>query len=272
MENIPEMFRRIPPVTKFILAGTMMVSVPTMLGILPAASVVFDPHYAFQGGEIWRVGTAWFYSPSSELFLFMVGMFLLYHSTLNLETNLFDGRSADYAWQITLSAILIMGLNIPLKTAILSRPLLHLLIYRDSCSVKNPSISVLDLVHIPRRYLPWAVLALDAIMDGPLAFCRSLTGVLVAHIWLMLIPRPSVLQTAESKTADDQPKKPLPGWRKYAAAPGWVRKVIPNERDPRGDGGHTTRPGGNVRTLHGGRSMGAGYGLNSGCSRCLVTN
>ncbi|CAE6441412.1 unnamed protein product [Rhizoctonia solani] len=272
MENLPEMFRRIPPVTKFILAATVMVSVPTMVGILPPSSVMFNPQYAFRGKEIWRVATTWFYSPSSEIFLFLTGMLLLYHSTLNLETNLFDGRSADYAWQITLSAILIMCLNVPLKTAILSRPLLHFLVYRDSCSVKNPSISVLDLVHIPRRYLPWVMLALDAIMDGPLAFCRSLTGVLVAHIWLMLIPRPTVLQTAESKTADDQPKKPLPGWRKYAVSPGWVRKVIPNERDSRGDQDRTIRPGGNVRTLHGGRSMGAGYGLSSGCSSCLVTN
>ncbi|KAG8752702.1 hypothetical protein FRC11_008101, partial [Ceratobasidium sp. 423] len=235
MENIPAKLNGIPPVTKFILAATVVVSVPTMLGILPATSVAFDPHYAFHRKEIWRLCTTWFYSPSSEPFLFIAGIFLLYHSALNLETNLFDGRSADYAWQVFISAILIMGLNVPLKTPILSRPLVHFLIYRDSCSVKNPYISVLDLAYIPRRYLPWVMLALDAIMDGPLAFCRSLTGVLVAHIWLMLIPRPSVLQMAESKTSDDQPKKPLPGWRKYANAPSWVRKVIPNERSPRGD-------------------------------------
>ncbi|CAE6507663.1 unnamed protein product [Rhizoctonia solani] len=272
MENIPAKLSRIPPVTKFVLAATMVVSVPTMLGILPISSVVFDPHYAFRRKEIWRLWTTWFYSPSSEVFLFVAGLFLLYHSALNLETNLFDGRSADYAWQVFISAILLMGLNVPLKTGVLSRPLLHLLIYRDSCGVKNPYISVLDLVYIPRRFLPWAMLALDVIMDGPLAFCRSLTGVLVAHIWFMVIPRPNVLQMAEPKTSDDQPKKPLPGWRKYASAPDWVRKIIPNEKGPGGDDNGATRPGGNVRTLHGGRSMGSGYGLNSGCSRCLATN
>ncbi|CCO33316.1 Derlin-1 AltName: Full=18 kDa cold-induced protein [Rhizoctonia solani AG-1 IB] len=243
-----------------------------MLRILPATSVVFDPHYAFERKQIWRLATAWFYTPSSEFFLFAAGIFLLYHSSLNLETNLFEGRSADYAWQVTLSAILTLALNIPLKTHVLSQPLLHLLIYRDSYAVKSPYISVLDLAYIPRRYLPWLMLALDTITGGPLALCRSLTGVLAAHIWMTLIPRPSVLQTAESKTSDDQPKKPLPGWRKYAGAPGWVRKVIPNERRSGGDQGRANRPGGNVRTLHDGRSMGAGYGLNSGCSSCLVTN
>ncbi|KAH7332835.1 Der1-like family-domain-containing protein [Rhizoctonia solani] len=272
MENIPGKLSRTPPVTKFILTATLVVSVPTMLGIIPATSVVFDSHRAFFRKEVWRVCTAWFYSPSSEFFLFLASIFLLYHSAVNLETSLFDDRSADYAWQVVVSAIIIMGMNVPLKTAILSRPLLHFVIYRDSCNVKNPYISVLDLAYIPRQYLPWAMLALDAIMDGPLGFCRSLTGVVVAHAWFMMIPRPSVLQTAESKTADDQPKKPLPGWRKYASAPGWVRKIIPNERGPRGDEDRGTRPGGNVRTLHGGRSMGAGYGLNSGCSKCLVTN
>ncbi|KAJ1302358.1 hypothetical protein OPQ81_001172 [Rhizoctonia solani] len=242
------------------------------LRILPGTSVVFDPTYTFYHKEIWRLFTAWFYSPSSQLFLFLAGLFILYHSTLNLETNLFDGRSADYAWQLALSTIFIMGLNIPLKTAILSRPLLHFLIYRDSCSFKNPYISVLDLAYIPRRYLPWVMLALDAIMGGPLAFFRALTGVLVAHIWFMLIPRPTVLQMAESKTSDDQPKKPLPGWRKYASAPDWVRSFIPNERGLQGNANGGTRQGDNVRTLHGGRSMGSGYGLNAGCSGCLATS
>ncbi|CAE6533133.1 unnamed protein product [Rhizoctonia solani] len=250
MENIPGKIIRMPPVTKFLVAATLVVSLPTMLGIIPAISVVFDSHRAFFRKEVWRIFTTWFYSPSSEFFLFLAGIFLLYHSAINLETNLFGGHSADYAWQVILSSAIIMCLNIPLKTAMLSRPLLHFLIYRDSYSVKNPYISVLDLAYIPRRYLPWVMLALDAIMGGPLTFCRSLTGVLVAHIWFMLIPRPSVLQTAESKTADDQPKKPLPGWQKYAGAPGWVRKVIPNERGTRGDEDRGTRPGGNVRTIH----------------------
>ncbi|CAE6502894.1 unnamed protein product, partial [Rhizoctonia solani] len=257
MEDIPRAFGRIPPVTRFMLTATVVISSLAMLGTLPANSVMFDPHSTFQGGEIWRAFMTWFYSPSSEFFLFLIGVYLLYHSALNLEINLFEGRSADYAWQITLSAILLMVVNIPLKTAILSGPLLQFLIYRDSCGTKNPYISVLDLVHIPRRYLPWVMLALDAIMGGPRHFCRSLTGVLIAHIWFILVPRPNVLHMAESKTDDDERKKPSPGWRKYAAAPGWVRKFIPNERGPSGNEDRTTRPGGNVRTLHGGRSMGA---------------
>ncbi|CAE6463480.1 unnamed protein product [Rhizoctonia solani] len=222
MESIPGKINRIPPVTKFVLAATVAVSLPAMLGILPATSIVFDPHYAFERKQIWRIVTAWFYAPSSEFFLFAAGLFLLYHSAFDLETNIFEGRSADYAWQLILSAICIMALNVPLKNAILSRPLLHLMIYRDSYSVKSPYISVLDLAYIPRRYLPWLVLVLDFITGGPLAMCRSLTGALVAHIWQMLIPRPSIFQTAESKTADDGPKKPLPGWRKYSVAPGWA--------------------------------------------------
>ncbi|KAF8703179.1 Derlin, partial [Rhizoctonia solani] len=274
MENIPREFNKIPPVTKFIVTATVIVSVPTMLGIFPATSIVFDPYGVMYRHEVWRLGTSWFYAPSSEFFLFVAGMFLLYHSALNIETNLFQGRSADFAWQVILSGIAILTLNIPLKTHVLSQPLLHLLIYRDSHTVKNPSISLFDLIYIPRRYLPWAILALDTIVGGPMNLCRSLTGVTVAYLWAVLIPRPGILQMAESKTSDDGPKKPSPGWRKYTGAPEWMRKVIPNEaRSNRGeDEGGARRSGGNVRTLHGARSMGAGYGLNSGCSSCLTTN
>ncbi|KAF8670707.1 Derlin [Rhizoctonia solani] len=198
MENIPREFNKIPPVTKFIVTATAIVSVPTMLGIFPATSIVFDPYGVMYRHEVWRLGTSWFYAPSSEFFLFVAGMFLLYHSAFNIETNLFQGRSADFAWQVILSGIAILTLNVPLKTHVLSQPLLHLLIY-----------------------------PLDSIVGGPMNLCRSLTGITVAYLWAVLIPRPSVLQMAESKTSDDGPKKPSPGWRKYTGAPGWMRKVIP---------------------------------------------
>ncbi|QRW23638.1 Derlin-2 [Rhizoctonia solani] len=116
MENIPREFNKIPPVTKFIVTATAIVSVPTMLGIFPATSIVFDPYGVMYRHEVWRLGTSWFYAPSSEFFLFVAGMFLLYHSAFNIETNLFQGRSADFAWQVILSGIAILTLNVPLKT------------------------------------------------------------------------------------------------------------------------------------------------------------
>ncbi|KAB5590294.1 Derlin protein [Ceratobasidium theobromae] len=116
MENIPGELRKIPPVTKFLLVSVLAVSIPAMLHLLPGASVVFDPRAVVHEGQVTfilrhgvTVAQTHNLIASSELFLFILNILLLYHVSNDLEDQLFDGHSADYAWQMFLSVVVIMN-------------------------------------------------------------------------------------------------------------------------------------------------------------------
>ena len=127
-----------------------------------------------------------------------------------LESKHFDGRSADYAWQVLLASLGILvchylwslmlppqfrlpsrptsspyqGFNLPLRTFVHTRALLIALTYVSSMLAPAGSqTSFWGLITFPVKYLPYAFIAMDLLMGGPQAAAVSVSGAVVGHLW-----------------------------------------------------------------------------------------
>ncbi|KAH7332838.1 DER1-domain-containing protein [Rhizoctonia solani] len=287
MDDIRAEIRKIPPVTRFMVLSSTAVSLPVMMHVLSGYKVVYTPGLVFGQAQIWRLWTSWFLGPSGLPFIF--DMLMLYRASNELEEVLYGGHSADYAWHLLVSGAAIMGLNVPLRTLVFFRPLLHFLVYRAARSNPEAQVSLFGLISIKNIYFPFVMLGMDLVNGGPPALIQSLTGVIASHAWFMLLPEPGQLRSTPSVSSGVQshggsstytlsgggrstsiPSINITGWRKYAVAPSWVRWLVGGMHE---QGGSETRSwgtavvppraGANRENKNGGHNWGSGHRLGS---------
>ncbi|ETW75778.1 hypothetical protein HETIRDRAFT_329528 [Heterobasidion irregulare TC 32-1] len=240
--------RKIPPVTRFLCASSVAVTVPVMLQLLSPYRVLFVRELVTQKWEIWRVWTSFFLGSSGFNYIFDIIM--LYRNSDSLESGQFSGRSPDYAWQLILAAGAILGLNIPLRTYVHARALLLCTTYLSAAlSPAEAQTSFMGLITFPVKYFPYALLAMDLVTGGPNAAAVSVTGLVVGHLWWWTM------------FGDDG--RGLPGVREWGNAPGWLRNLVASGAGPNpgaGTGVHVIPPRPRQERTGGGRATGYQWG------------
>ncbi|TDL22063.1 DER1-domain-containing protein [Rickenella mellea] len=208
LSSFMDEIRKIPPVTRFLGASTLAVSLPVMLQLVSPYSVLFVKRFVVENFQLWRMYTSFFYAGSGITFLFE--FIMLSRNSLSLETGHYPGRSADYAWQLLIAAFAIIGLNIPLKSFLHFRPLLMSILYLTSCLTPTAMVSIMGLINIPNKYFPYALLGMDLVTGGTGAAASSLTGLIAGHAWWYLVH-------------SDESGRP---GRAYATAPAWLWRIV----------------------------------------------
>jgi len=204
--------KKIPPVTRFLLASSFGVSIPLMLKVVSPFHFLFNWQLVRDRLEIWRAFTSFFIAGTGIDFIFNIAM--LYRNSNSLEEGQYAQRSADYAWHLIISAISIIALNIPLKSFVLFRPLFVAITTIASAFNPHQLTSLWGLVTFPQMYFPLALVGLDLIMAGPEAAAASVTGIITGYVLWML----------EWK---ETPGSPPPGsGRVFGRAPGWLKSIV----------------------------------------------
>ena len=103
MDDIREAIGRIPPVTRYFLGITFLLSFCMTYSILSPYNLVLDMPPVFTKFQIWRLITTFFFAgPFSMSFLF--GMAMLYYTISLLEAHYGD-RQADFATLLVFNAL-----------------------------------------------------------------------------------------------------------------------------------------------------------------------
>jgi len=242
--------RKIPPVTRFLCASSLAVSIPVMLQLLSPYKVIFMRAAVTQRFELWRIWSSFFYGSTGLNYLFE--LIMIYRSSNALELDQYPRKSPDYAWHLTLAAGAILALNIPLGSYVHSRALTLCLLYLSSALAPAGSqTSLMGIITIPMQYLPYAMIGIDLIMGGPEAAAVSVTGAVVGHIWWWAM--------------FGEDGRGLPGLREFGRAPSWVRALVSEGAGPNmaGTGVHAVPP----RQERGPPSRTTGYSWGSGGQR-----
>jgi len=208
--------RKIPPVTRFLLASTLCVTLPVILEIYPVYNLLFVKEYVLKRLEIWRPFTSFFFAGTGLSLVF--DCIMLYRTSDSLEGAFYGGRSADYAWQLLLNAFGILMLNIPLKSFIHFRPLLLSIITLSSRLTPSAPVSIFGLVTLENQYFPYVMLGMDLLQGGPSAAAKSLTGLISGYAWWYLV------HSIES----GRPFAP------HARAPRWMQALVGEGRGATG--------------------------------------
>ncbi|KAG9095631.1 hypothetical protein FS749_010045 [Ceratobasidium sp. UAMH 11750] len=286
MDELRAELLKIPPVTRFIIVSSVVISLPVMMHLISGGWFAYAPVYVFGKMQVWRVVTSWLLGPPGLSYIFDVIM--LHRASTELEEAVFGGHSADYAWHLIVSGAAIMVLNIPLRTLVFWRPLILFVIYRAAKHNPDGQVSLFGLVTIKNLYFPFVLLVFDLISGGPPILVQSLTGVLASHAWFLLFPEPGLLRSAPSPSSSTSsgvrtfggsstytlsgggrpavPTSGATGWRKWAVAPWWVRWMVGGMHEVP-EGGSEARSWGTAGVAPragGGGGSGSGYKWGAG--------
>ncbi|KAJ7897542.1 hypothetical protein B0H14DRAFT_3424901 [Mycena olivaceomarginata] len=148
-------FRKLPRVTRALLASTVTVTLSCIAQITSPSMVVYTYGLAFQKLPIWRLYTSFF---------------LATHRMMDqLESGPhgpYARRSADLALQLFVADILILILSIPIRARAPGRA--------------DP---LFGLVTLPVTYLPYIMVGTDLLNGGPHAAVIALPGAVVGYMW-----------------------------------------------------------------------------------------
>ncbi|KAJ7199237.1 Der1-like family-domain-containing protein [Mycena pura] len=174
--------RKIPPVTRLLCISSLSVTGSSMLKIVNAYKIIYAYPLVFEQLQIWRLYTSFFLGSGGINYVFELVM--LYRSMDQLESGPYANRSADLAWQLFAAGVGILVASIPVKSFVFFRPLLLCIAYVDSAlAPPGAQTSLLGLVRLPIRFLPYVMLGMDLLMGGPGAVAHSLPGAVVGHLW-----------------------------------------------------------------------------------------
>lgn len=179
MAEILNEFKKIPIVTRTLLALSLSVTGPVSLGFINPYYILFSTRHIVQRLQLWRIITPFFFAGSGLQLLF--DLFLLYRNSIALETESYAGRSADYAWTIICLMVAIIATNYPLKSMILWGPLMSGLGFMWSQINPEALVSLFGLPPFKAAYFPFAMLALDFARGGMPLMSQSLSGVIAGY-------------------------------------------------------------------------------------------
>ncbi|KAG1741432.1 Der1-like family-domain-containing protein [Suillus paluster] len=186
MADILAELRKIPPVTRFLVSSSLGVTLSAIMNLVSPYRLIFISQAVISKWEVWRLYTSLFLGSMNLNYIFE--MVMLYRNSNTLESTHYERRSSDYAWQLFLASLALIGINRPLQSYSHSRALFHTLTYL-MCSLSPPGAltSVMGLITIPVAYFPYALLGMDLLMGGKTAAAQGVSGMLVGHAWWWLI-------------------------------------------------------------------------------------
>ncbi|KAJ7484322.1 Der1-like family-domain-containing protein [Mycena latifolia] len=240
MSEILAEIRKIPPVTRVLCLSSLAVSLSTMMGLVSAYKVVYTYGLAFEKLQIWRLYTSFFLGRSGIAYIF--DLITLYRCSDSLESGPYALRSADLAYQLFVASIGIIITSIPIGSLVFFRPLVTCIAYVSSALAPvGAQTSIMGLVHLPIKYLPYIMLGMDLLIEGPGAVAAALPGAVIGHLWWWGVWGPEVGGAGGVL-------------QQWSAAPQWLREWMGqgNATPPsaRGPGGTTgANAGGGVHVV-----------------------
>ncbi|KAJ7096055.1 Der1-like family-domain-containing protein [Mycena epipterygia] len=182
MDDFLAEIRKIPPVTRFVCFSSLGVSLSVMMGLVSGYTVIYTYRLAFERLQIWRLYTSFFLGSGGINYIFEFVM--LYRTMDQLEAGPYANKSADLAWQLFAASIGIIAASIPVSSMVFFRPLLLCIAYvSSSLAPVGAQTSIMGLVQLPVRYLPYIMLGMDLLIGGPGAVAVALPGAVIGHLW-----------------------------------------------------------------------------------------
>ncbi|KAF2434725.1 DER1-domain-containing protein [Tothia fuscella] len=181
-----DVFYTWPPVTRTLTAATLLVSVLVHTQMLQFYWVAFLPKLIMQmppkWPEIWRVITP-FLVTGPKFGILMDPYFLFtYGSGLERDSPRFTEVGSFFVYVVFVMAVIMATCGLLLNGYIFLQPLILAFAYTFSQDNPNTNITIYILT-FPAKYLPFALIFLTFIMDGPNAAKQQLAGLFAAHLY-----------------------------------------------------------------------------------------
>ncbi|KAF9486193.1 DER1-domain-containing protein [Pholiota conissans] len=182
MDQLIAEIKKIPPVTRFLVASSLGVTVPVLMKLVSPYSIVFFRPLVTKKLQIWRLYTSFFLGGDGLAYLF--DLVMLYRTANDIETRSYPNRSSDLAWQTFWAGGAILAASLPLNGMLFFRPLLICLVYLySSLAPPGAQTSIMGLVTIPIVFYPYVLIGMDFVVYGTGGAAMAVAGAAVGHLW-----------------------------------------------------------------------------------------
>jgi Derlin-2/3 len=210
MEDIKTYIKQTPPVTRYYLGATLLLSFCVTYQIVPMYSVylIFE---LVQQGQIWRILTTYFFAgPFSMNFLF--AMMMIYYSVSNIEKH-FEGKASDLTTLLLFNALTVMIFGwLASEYMALQSSYMFSLLYVWTKLVPDQPMQIYGFP-VKSGNLPWVLIAFHLLTGGsPFA---DLVGVAAGHTYIylkMVLPQSHGYDLLKTPSWIDYITKKLQAW------------------------------------------------------------
>ncbi|KAG6889855.1 hypothetical protein C0992_003834 [Termitomyces sp. T32_za158] len=215
MDSFVAEIRKIPPVTRFLCGSTLAVTAPLLMNIVPAYKLIYTFGLAFKKLQVRLTPQKITDADADRKVMEIIHKFLHW-------------RSVQFLCLTYLSS---------------------------SLAPLGAQTSLMGLITLPVKYLPYVIIAMDVLVGGPGYAAQAVAGAVVGHVWWWSV-------------WGSQPGSRGGVLLPYASAPAWLRNLVGEGNVPLPSGGAAANAGssGGVHIVPPRRTLGNGSGSNSGGS------
>ncbi|EGD80494.1 hypothetical protein PTSG_01086 [Salpingoeca rosetta] len=199
--DLQQAYANIPPITKTLVTGAMVITLAGNFGLLPVRALILDFYDVWYNFAIWRLVTSVFFFGKLG-FPFLINVYFLYNYSMRIETaGLYDRQPADYVFMLLVHWVTLLVIGYFLALPIIGIPLV-LAIMHVWCNV-NPDVPVRFWFGLTFKalYLPWVLLVFNILTGG--TGMMELLGILTGHVFYFIkykwpeLGGPSLLETPQ---------------------------------------------------------------------------
>ncbi|KAF2181667.1 DER1-domain-containing protein, partial [Zopfia rhizophila CBS 207.26] len=180
-----DVFWTLPPVSRTITALAVTVSALGYAGVINLFNYVFLQEYIFTTKvfpQIWRFFTAFLITKPKFAILLDPYFLYQYGSALETESSRFSQPGDFFVYTAFVGVVITALAGFILKGAIFLQALI--LAYAYTYAQDNPTRQVsFFIITFDAKFLPFSMLFLTFIIDGPEAALTQVTGLLAAHLY-----------------------------------------------------------------------------------------
>lgn len=175
----------IPPVTRYLLLGTVAVTCGSGLGVVSPAVYSLDWGYVLRRFHVWRPLFTLLHQQKLN-FNFLLKVMYLYQYSKQLELGAFAGNTPDYV-----AALMYVSLGLWLSTAVtqgvvLGPALVSAIVHLWGRHNPTLPVSLYGFVSIPAGYLSFALVGLFFVINGGALDWQSIVGIIVGHAYFFM--------------------------------------------------------------------------------------
>ncbi|KAL1793687.1 hypothetical protein ACET3X_008669 [Alternaria dauci] len=215
-----DVFWTLPPVSRTITAAAVVVSAAGYGGIISLYHYIFASHYVFTTKvfpQLWRIFTAFLITKPKFGILLDPYFLYQYGSSIERESSRFSQPGDFFVYTMFVASVIAATAG-----GILNQytflPALSLA-YAYTFAQDNPTRPVsFFIVTFDSKYLPFAMLFMSFVIDGPEAAAGQLTGLIAAHLYDFLT---RIWPTFGGGTNYIRTPQIVRGW--FSATPGSVQ-------------------------------------------------
>ncbi|MCJ1306976.1 hypothetical protein MMC25_000620 [Agyrium rufum] len=184
--DLASAFWAAPPVTRTLTAGCFVLSLLAHGDLLPGYWIIFQNNAVFGlPPQIWRLVSSFLISGGGLGIIFDPYFIWQYGSALEIDSPSFSTPGSFFMFILFVGVFIVLTAGFLLGAVIFTHALIIAITWKYAQDNRGKKVTFY-IVKMDVRYLPWAIILMSFVMNGPGSAKIELAGIIAAHAYEFL--------------------------------------------------------------------------------------